>query len=127
MSQTAPQTGGWPDTHAQTDGELSKAAPAVHITFCAQEQIPGQSAPPAAGSQPSLGSSTHFPFPGHAAPESPPQETFPFWTSVPSSAWPQPTSVAAPRIARLIARLLARQLARIVARTETRSACLKRI
>src|SRR5206468_10437566 len=62
-------------THAQTEGELSNRLSAVQKTFCTQEQMPGQSAPPAVGSQVSLGSSTHLPNPGHALPANPPQDT----------------------------------------------------
>jgi hypothetical protein len=73
-------------TQAQTDGSPLKTELAVQSTFCTHEQIPGQSAPPAAGSQPSLGLSTHLPSPGHGIPASPPQET-PSETHFPVSQW----------------------------------------
>jgi hypothetical protein len=54
-----------------------------------QEQIPEQSAPPAAGSQLSLGLSTHLPMPGHGVPANPPHET-PSETHLPASQWVPP-------------------------------------
>ena len=71
-------------TQVQTDGELSKRLPWTHSTFSMHEHIPGQSAPPVAGSQLSFGSSTHLPMPGHGVPASPPQET-PSETHLPPS------------------------------------------
>jgi len=71
-------------THAQTDGELSNLWVDVQRTVSTQEQMPPQSAPPWAGSQLSLGSSTHFPPPGHALPAMPPHETA-FDTHLPAS------------------------------------------
>jgi hypothetical protein len=81
MAQTGPQVGGGVGggvavTQAQTLGELSKVAPLMHATFWTQVQIPPQSAPPALGSQESLGSSAHLPEPGQAMPPKPPQKTF---------------------------------------------------
>jgi hypothetical protein len=73
-------------TQAQTDGELSNWLPCTQATFCTHEQIPGQSAPPAAGSQLSFGSSTHLPPPGQGAPMNPPHET-PSETHLPESQW----------------------------------------
>ena len=84
MSQTGPQTGGLLGTQAQTAGELSNLLSVVQSTFCTHEQMPPQSAPPLAGSQLSLGSSTHLPDPGHGIPAMPPQET-PFETHLPAS------------------------------------------
>jgi hypothetical protein len=68
--------GGAFGTHVQTEGELSNVLFAVHRTFWTQLQMPAQSAPPAAGSQLSLGSSTQRPNPGHGFPANPPQATF---------------------------------------------------
>jgi len=72
MAHTGPQTGAF--TQAQTDGELSNLLFASHATFWTHEQTPPQSAPPRAGSQLSLGSSTHLPKPGQALPVMPPHE-----------------------------------------------------
>ena len=71
-------------TQAHTEGELSNLLLAVQSTFSTHEQTPPQSAPPLAGSQLSLGSSTHLPEPGHGIPAMPPQET-PFETHLPAS------------------------------------------
>jgi hypothetical protein len=73
-------------THVQTDGELSKRVFVVHATFCTHEQIPPQSAPPLAGSQLSLGSSTHFPTPGQGRPANPPH-VIGSATHLPPSQW----------------------------------------
>jgi len=62
-------------TQAHTDGELSNLWVDTQSAVSRQEQMPPQSAPPWAGSQLSLGSSTHFPPPGHALPAMPPHET----------------------------------------------------
>src|SRR6516162_3812312 len=67
--------GGVCGTQEQTLGELSKTVPATHDTLSMHEQIPPQSAPPAFGSQLSLGSSTHLPRPGQGKPAMPPQPT----------------------------------------------------
>src|SRR5262249_49922121 len=75
MSQTGPQVGPF-GTQAQTDGELSNLLFAEQRTFWTQLQMPPQSAPPAFGSQPSLGSSTQRPMPGQGLPINPPHETF---------------------------------------------------
>ena len=87
MAHTGPQATG---TQAQTVGELSNLLSAVQSTFCTHEQIPGQSAPPAAGSHVSFGSSAHFPWPGQATPARPPHDT----THLPASQRiPGPQSV----------------------------------
>jgi hypothetical protein len=75
MSHTGPHTGGVWRTQLHTLGELSNTVPAAHATFWTQLQMPPQSAPPAFGSQLSLGSSTHAPRPGQAIPAMPPQRT----------------------------------------------------
>jgi hypothetical protein len=81
----------WSGTHAQTLGELSKCEPTVHSTFSTHWQMPPQSAPPFAGSQPSFGSSTHLPAPGHAIPAIPPQDTL---GQAPLSATETPAAAA---------------------------------
>src|SRR5262249_44530573 len=63
-------------TQAQTDGELSNLLFTVQRTFWTQVQMPPQSAPPAFGSQVSLGSSVQRPKPGQGFPVIPPHETF---------------------------------------------------
>jgi hypothetical protein len=68
--------GGAFGTQVQTEGELSKVLVVVQRTFWTQLQMPAQSAPPAAGSQLSLGSSTQRPNPGHGFPVNPPHATF---------------------------------------------------
>src|SRR5690242_19788455 len=76
MSHTGGQGGGGAiGTQAQTAGELSNLLSVVQRTFWTQEQTPPQSAPPAFGSQPSVGSSTQRPNPGQAMPAKPPQRT----------------------------------------------------
>jgi hypothetical protein len=70
---TLPQVGGWSGTQAQTCGDESKWDPRTQRTVSIQVQMPPQSAPPFAGSQSSLGSSTHFPPPGQGVPRKPPQ------------------------------------------------------
>src|SRR6185295_2713675 len=75
MVQTGPQVGGDWTTQAQTLGELSNTAPFTQATVCTQPQMPPQSAPPALGSQSSLGSSAHLPPPGQGVPANPPQRT----------------------------------------------------
>jgi len=74
MSQTGPHTG-FDGTHAQTDGEPSNFASLVQAWLWTHLQMPPQSAPPAFGSQLSLGSSAHWPCPGHAMPAKPPHVT----------------------------------------------------
>src|SRR3954465_12134218 len=86
MAHTGPQTGGVAGTQAQTDGELSNLLFVVHTTFWMHEQMPPQSAPPLAGSQMSLGSSTHLPMPGQALPVMPPHDG-PSATHLPASQW----------------------------------------
>src|SRR5262245_61790204 len=89
------QTGGHigpAGTQAQTDGEPSNLLSVGQRTFCAQLQMPPQSAPPALGSQPSLGSSTQRPAPGQGMPAIPPQRTgtgphFPVAGSQADPAW----------------------------------------
>jgi hypothetical protein len=73
-------------TQAQTEGELSKRLVVVQSTVSTHEHTPGQSAPPAAGSQESYGLSTQRPDPGHGLPASPPQAT-PSGAHLPESQW----------------------------------------
>src|SRR3954468_7963414 len=77
MSQTGPQTGGLPGTHAQTEGELSNLLLTAQATLWTHAQMPPQSAPPRVGSQLSFGSSTHLPIPGQPPPPMPPHRTEP--------------------------------------------------
>ena len=62
-------------TQAHTLGDVSKCEPITQRAFAMHWQIPPQSAPPLAGSQSSLGSSTHWPAPGQGNPAIPPQNT----------------------------------------------------
>src|SRR4051812_12148630 len=71
MSHTGPQTG-FSGTHEQTAGDESNFEPLTQRTVSTHEQMPPQSAPPLAGSQLSVGSSTHLPIPGQALPVMPP-------------------------------------------------------
>ena len=84
MAHTGPQTGGLTGTQAQTDGEPSNLLLVVQATFWTHEQSPPQSAPPFAGLQLSVGSSTHLPRPGQALPVMPPHEG-PLGTHLPAS------------------------------------------
>jgi hypothetical protein len=71
-------------TQAHTLAELSKVDPFTQRTFSTHVQTPPQSAPPLAGSQPSVGSSTHLPAPAHWIPAKPPQVTLgASWTQAP--------------------------------------------
>jgi hypothetical protein len=70
---TLPQVAGALGTQAQTWGDESKCVPWMQSTVSMQLQIPMQSAPPLAGSQLSVGSSTHLPPPGQGVPARPPQ------------------------------------------------------
>jgi hypothetical protein len=62
-------------TQAQTDGELSQTRSGGHSAGCLQTHMPPQSAPPLAGSQESVGSSTQAPLPGQGLAAKPPQWT----------------------------------------------------
>src|SRR5262245_13259686 len=99
MSQTGghiPPAG----TQAQTEGERSNLLSVGQRTFCSQLQMPPQSAPPAFGSQPSLGSSTQRPAPGQGMPAIPPQRTGagPHFPVVGSQVDPAGQSTAAHRL-----------------------------